>query len=56
MKTEMAGWQRHQLDYMKTICTGTPSLNIYRPDALPDAKNGVKALKATLLVPAGYLI
>jgi len=39
------GWQRHQLDYMQTICTtlqtdnhtNTSSLNLYRLDALPDA-------------------
>jgi len=38
------GWQWHQLDHMQTICTSlqtdnntnTPSLNFYRPDALPD--------------------
>jgi len=38
------GWQWHQLDHMQTICTSlqtdnhtnTPSLNVYRPDALPD--------------------
>jgi len=40
------GWQRHQLDHLQTICTSfqtdnhtnTPSLNIYRPKALPDAQ------------------
>jgi len=38
--------QWHQLDHMQTICTSlqtdnhtnTPSLNCYRPDALPDAQ------------------
>jgi len=38
--------QWHQLDHMQIICTSlqtdnhtnTPSLNIYRPDALPDAQ------------------
>jgi len=40
------GWQWHQLDHMKTICTllqtdnhiNTPSLNFYKPDASPDAQ------------------
>ena len=40
------GWQFHQLDHMQTICTSlqtdnhtnTSSLNVYRPDALPDAQ------------------
>jgi len=40
------GMQWHQLDRMQTICTSlqtdndtnTPSLNLYRPDALPDAQ------------------
>ena len=40
------GWQWQQLDHMQTICTSLrtdnhaniPSLNFYRPDALPDAK------------------
>jgi len=40
------GWQWHQLDHMETICTSlqtdnhtnTLSLNIYIPDALPDAQ------------------
>jgi len=47
MRQEMMGfwgWQWHQLDHMQTICTSlqadnhtnTSSLNIYRPDALPD--------------------
>jgi len=45
---------RHQLDHVQTICTSlqtdnhtsTPSLNFYRPDALPDhATNIVEALK-----------
>jgi len=49
------GWQWHQLDHTQTICTSlqtgnhtnTPSVNFYRPDALPDAQtNNVKALKA----------
>jgi len=39
-------WQWHQLDHMQTICTSfqkgnhtnTSSLNVYRPDALPDAQ------------------
>jgi len=38
--------QWHQLDHMQTICTSiqrddhtnTPSLNFYRPDALPNAQ------------------
>ena len=36
-------WQWHQLDHVQTICTSrqtdnhnTSSINIYRPDALPD--------------------
>jgi len=40
------GWQWHQLDHMQTISTSlqtdnynnTSSLNLYRPDALPDAQ------------------
>jgi len=40
------GWQWHQLDHVQTICTSlqtdnhtnTSSLNVYRPDALPDAQ------------------
>jgi len=40
------GWQWHQLDYMQTICTSLQtdnnnnisSLNVYRPDAPPDAR------------------
>ena len=40
------GWQWHQLDHMQTMCTllqtdnhtNTSSLNLYRPDALPDAQ------------------
>jgi len=40
------GMQWHQLDRMQTICTSlqtdndtnTPSLNLYRPDALHDAQ------------------
>jgi len=40
------GWQWHQLDHMQIICTtlqtdnhaGTPSLNFYGLDALPDAQ------------------
>ena len=40
------GMQWHQLDHMQTICTSlqtdnhtkTPSLNFYRPDALPDTQ------------------
>jgi len=40
------GRQWHQLDHMQTICTllqtdnhtNTSSLNLYRPDALPDAQ------------------
>ena len=40
------GMQWHQLDHMQTICTSlqtdnhtnTSSLNVYRPDALPDAQ------------------
>ena len=40
------GWNWHQLDHMKTICTSlqtdnhtnTPSLNFYRSDAVPDAQ------------------
>jgi len=39
------GWQWHQLDHMRTICTSlhtdnhtnTSSVKFYRPDALPDA-------------------
>ena len=31
------GWQWHQLDHMQTICI-TSSLNVYKPDALPDAQ------------------
>jgi len=54
MKQEMTGWQWHQLNHMQTICTSlqtdnhssTSPLNFYRPDALPDAKQIVKALKA----------
>jgi len=37
------GWQWHQLDHVQTTCTSlhhtsTSSLNLYRPDALPDAQ------------------
>jgi len=40
------GWQWHQLDNMRTLCTSletdnypsTSSLNFYRPNALPDAQ------------------
>jgi len=40
------GWQWHQLDHMQTICTSlqtdnhtnTSSVNVCRPDALPDAQ------------------
>jgi len=40
------GWQWHQLDHTRTVCTSvrtdnhisTSSLNFYRPDALPDAQ------------------
>jgi len=40
------GWQWRQLDHMQKICTSlqtdnhtdTSSLNIYTPDALPDAQ------------------
>jgi len=42
------GMQWHQLDHMQTVCTllqtdndtdtNAPSLNLYRPDALPDAQ------------------
>ena len=48
-------WQWHQLDHMQTIWTllqtynhtNTSSLNVYRPDALPDAQPTVsKALEA----------
>ena len=43
------GWQWHQPDHMQTICTSlqtdnhtdTPSLNYYRPDALPDMQTAV---------------
>ena len=45
-RDEVLGWQWHQLDHMQTICsllqtdnhTNTPSLNVYTPDALPDAQ------------------
>jgi len=48
--------QWHQLDHMQTISTSlqtdnhnnTPSLNFYRPDALPDAQPTVRALAALL--------
>jgi len=41
--------QWHQLDHMQTICTSlqtdnqtnTSSLNVYRPDALPDTQPSV---------------
>jgi len=46
MKQEMIGWQWHQLDQTDNH-TSTPSLNFYRPEALPDAQtNSVEALKA----------
>ena len=40
------GWQWHQMDHTQTICNSlqtdnnnnTSSLNLYRPDALPDAQ------------------
>ena len=36
------GWQLHQLDHMRTICTSLQtnisSVNVYRPNALPDAQ------------------
>ena len=43
------GWQCYLLDHMQTICTllqtdnhtNTSSLNVYRPDALPDAPSTV---------------
>ena len=50
MKQEMMGFwygsEWHQLGHRQTICTSlqtdnhtiTPSLNFYRPDALPDAQ------------------
>jgi len=46
LKQEMMGWQWHQLDHMQIIYTtlqtdnhaSMPSLNFYRPDALPDAQ------------------
>jgi len=54
MKQEMMGWQWHQQNHMQIICTSLQTdnhssaspLNFYRPDALPDAKQSVKALKA----------
>jgi len=52
------GWQWHQLDNMQKICTSlqvanhinTPSLNFYRPDALPDVQPIVSKHYTTLLV------
>ena len=46
LKQEMMGWEWQQLDHMQIICTtlqtdnhtSTPSLNFYRPDALPGAQ------------------
>jgi len=43
---EMMGWQWHQLDHMRIICTSfqtdnhasTSPLGFYRPDALPAAQ------------------
>ena len=45
-EARVLGWQWHQLDHMQTICTSlqtdnhtnTSSLNVYRPDALPDTQ------------------
>ena len=54
MRQEMMGFgmEWHQLDHMQTICTSlqtdnhtnTSSLNVYRPDALPDAQPTVSKL------------
>jgi len=41
MKQEMMRWQWHQLNHMQIIYLAPdrwPSLNCYRPDALPDAQ------------------
>jgi len=46
MKQEMMGRQWHRLDHTRIICTSlqtdnhasNSSLNLYRPDALPDAQ------------------
>jgi len=47
MKQEMMGWHWHQLNHMQIIYTSlqtdnhasnTSWLNVYRPDALPDAQ------------------
>jgi len=56
LEQEMMGWQWHQLDHMKVICTSlqtenhasTSPLRFYRPDALNYCRptNSVKALKA----------
>jgi len=40
------GWQWHQLDHMQIICTSLQtdnhsSVNVYRPDALPDDQPAV---------------
>jgi len=43
LEQEMMGWQWHQLDHMRIICTSlqtdnhasTSPLSVYRPDALP---------------------
>jgi len=55
LEQEMMGWQWHQLDHMKVICTSlqtenhasTSPLRFYRPDALNycGPTNSVKALK-----------
>ena len=47
-------WQWHQLDHNMQVCTSfqtdnhasTPPLRFYKPDALPDPTNSIKALKA----------
>jgi len=46
MKQEMMGWQWHRLDNMQITCTSlqtdnhasTLSLDVYKPDALPDVQ------------------
>jgi len=47
LEQEMMGWQWHQLDHMKIICTSlqtnnhasTSALSFYRLDALPAAQS-----------------